>query len=253
MSNQEQDNIAFDAMNQATTGQHDALEVGQDEGTGVQEDSTIDWEAQAKYHQSEKDKLYAENQELKKEGSEGKQIMEFLNSRPDLAQTVLNAANGQSSVQNKPVALKPDEFDPWEAYNDPSSKSYQYRMQEMQETINGAVDQAVGGLQVQQGRTNLRADLASRGLNDEQMESFFEFADKHPSEYGLDNVLKMWNAVSNPAQESGRENPLDKIRETQASPQAAGVFQGQQPGRKSEDEKMWEGVLNSTRVGNKIP
>ena len=40
-------------------------EVGQDEGTETQESSTTDWEAQAKYHQSEKDKLYAENQNLK--------------------------------------------------------------------------------------------------------------------------------------------------------------------------------------------
>ena len=126
-------------------------------------------------------------------------------------------------------------------------------MQEMQETINGAVEQAVGGLQAQQGRTNLRADLASKGLNEQQMESFFEFADKHPSEYGLDNVLKMWQAVSQPTQGGERENPLDKIRQTQSSPQAAGVLQGQQPERKSEDEAMWESVLNSTRVGNKIP
>ena len=61
MSNNEQDNIAFDAVNQAT-GQQNVLEVGQDEGTEVQEDSTTDWESQAKYHQSEKDKLFARNQ-----------------------------------------------------------------------------------------------------------------------------------------------------------------------------------------------
>ena len=248
MSNQEQDNIAFDAMNQAT-GQQNALEVGQDEGTEVQEDSTTDWEAQAKYHQSEKDKLFARNQELEQYEKIGK----FLESRPDVAQTVLNEVSGQPKAQVERVALKPDEFDPWEAYNDPSSKSYKYRMQEMQETINGAVDQAVGGLQAQQGRTNLRADLANKGLNEQQMESFFEFADKHPSEYGLDNVLKMWQAVSQPTQGGERENPLDKIRQTQSAPQAAGVLQGQQPERKSEDEAMWEGVLNSTRVGNKIP
>ena len=63
----------------------------------------------------------------------------------------------------------------------------------------------------------------------------------------------MWQAVSQPAQEGERENPLDKIRQTQSAPQAAGVLQGQQPERKSEDEAMWESVLNSTRVGNKIP
>ena len=248
MSNQEQDNIAFDTMNQET-GQQNALEVGQDEGTEAQESSTTDWEAQAKYHQSEKDKLYARNQELEQYEKIGK----FLESRPDVAQKVLNEVSGQPAAQEQRIALKPDEFDPWEAYNDPSSKSYKYRMQEMQETINGAVDKAVGGIQAQQGRTNLRADLANKGLNEQQMESFFEFADKHPSEYGLDNVLKMWQAVSQPTQGGERENPLDKIRQTQASPQAAGVLQGQQPERKSEDEAMWEGVLNSTRVGNKIP
>jgi len=248
MSN-EQDNIAFDAMNQATTGQQDALGVGQDEGTEAEESSTTDWEAQAKYHQSEKDKLYARNQELEQYEKIGK----FLESRPDVAQTVLNEVSGQPSPKEERVALKPDEFDPWEAYNDPSSKSYKFRMQEMQETINGAVDKAVGGLQAQQGRTNLRADLANKGLNNEQMDSFFEFADKHPSEYGLDNVLKMWQAVSQPTQGGERENPLDKIRQTQSAPQAAGVLQGQQPERKSEDESMWEGVLNSTRVGNRIP
>ena len=246
MSN-EQDNIAFDAMNQET-GQQNVLEVGQDEGTEAQGDSTTDWEAQAKYHQSEKDKLFARNQELEQYEKVGK----FLESRPDLVNQIASEA-GQPSTQKPRVSLKADEFDPWEAYNDPSSASYKFRMQEMQETINGAVEQAVGGIQAQQGRSNLRVDLASRGLNEQQMESFFEFADKHPSEYGLDNVLKMWEAVSQPTQGGERENPLDKIRQTQASPQAAGVLQGQQPERKNEDEKMWEGVLNSTRVGNRIP
>ena len=248
MSNQEQDNIAFDAMNQATTGQHDALEVGQDEGTEAQESSTTDWEAQAKYHQSEKDKLFARNQELEQYEKIGK----FLESRPDVAQKVLNEVSGQPEPQEKRVTLKSDEFDPWEAYNDPSSKSYQFRMQEMQETINGAVEQAVGGIQAQQGRTNLRSDLASRGLSEEQMDSFFEFADKHPSEYGLDNVLKMWQAVSQ-TPETQVENPLDKVRQTQANPQSAGVLQGQQPKRKSEEDKMFEDVLNASKFGSRLP
>jgi len=186
MSN-EQDNIAFDAMNQAT-GQQNALEVGQDEGTEAQENSTTDWEAQAKYHQSEKDKLFARNQELEQYEKIGK----FLESRPDVAQTVLNEVSGQPKAQEQHVALKPDEFDPWEAYNDPSSKSYKFRMQEMQQTINGAVEKAVGGIEAQQGRTNLRSDLVSKGLSENDIDSFFDFADKHPSEYGLENVIKMW-------------------------------------------------------------
>ena len=125
-------------------------------------------------------------------------------------------------------------------------------MQEMQETIDSAVGNAVGGIQAQQGRTNLRSDLASRGLDDQQIESFFEFADKHPSEYGLDNVLKMWQAVSQ-SPNTQTENPLEKIRQTQANPQSAGVLQGQQPKRKSEEDKMFEDVINAGGFGNRLP
>ena len=214
-------------------------EVGQDEGTNNKESSTQDWEAQAKYHQSEKDKLFTENQQLKQYEKIGK----FLESRPDLVNTIVSEA-GQPNTQEKRVALKPDEFDPWEAYNDPSSASYKFRMQEMQDTINGAVDQAVGGIKAQQGRSNLRADLANKGLSEQDQESFFEFADKHPSEYGLDNVLKMWRAVSQ-SPETITDNPLDQIRQNQANPTAAGVLQGQQPEKKSEADELWKQVMNA--------
>ena len=223
----EQDIVASVIDNQ-NDGQVDLMGVGQDEGTNNEESSTQDWEAQAKYHQSEKDKLYAENQQLKQ------YVGKFMESRET------------DNPKNEPerVTLKSDEFDPWEAYNDPSSKSYKFRMQEMQETINGAVDQAVGGIKAQQGRSNLHSDLVSKGLNEEQINSFFEFADKHPSEYGLDNVLKMWQAVSQ-APNTVTENPLDQIRQNQNNPTSAGVLQGQQPQKKSEDDQIWEAVKNA--------
>ena len=204
-------------------GQLDA-EVGQDEGTETQENSTTDWEAQAKYHQSEKDKLYSENQELKQYEKIGK----FLESRPDLVQNLMSEVSGQPNTQPQRVTLTADEFDPWEAYNDPSSKSYKFRMQEMQETINGAVEKATSGIKAEQGRTNLHSELTAKGLDENEINNFFEFADKHPSEYGLDNVLKMWRAVSQ-SPETVTENPLDQIRQNQANPQPAGVLQGSQP------------------------
>tara|TARA_A100001515_G_scaffold108960_1_gene89870 strand:- start:300 stop:1019 length:720 start_codon:yes stop_codon:yes gene_type:complete len=222
-------------------GQTNEAGVGQDEGTIHEESSSQDWESQAKYHQSEKDKLYAENQQLKQYEKVGK----FLESRPDLVENLMSEVNGQPK---QPVIEKPEEFDPWEAYNDPSSASYKFRMQEMQNAIDGAVDEAVSGIQVQQGKTNLRAQLSSRGLDDAQINNFFEFAERHPSEYGLDNVLKMWQAVTQAPQES-RENPLNKVRQNQTTPTSAGVLQGQQPVRKNDLDVMWEGIKNS---GDKI-
>ena len=57
--------------------------VGQDEG-GQQQEGSSDWQSQAKYFQSEKDKLYAENQSLKKYEQVGK----FLESRPDVVENI---------------------------------------------------------------------------------------------------------------------------------------------------------------------
>ena len=210
-------------------------EVGQDEGTNNEESSTTDWEAQAKYHQSEKDKLYAENQQIKAK------VQEFLDSRK----------SEQPSAPEK-IVLKPDEFDPWEAYNDPSSASYKFRMQDMQQAIDSGINQAVGGLKAEQGRTNLRSELTNHGLTAEEQDSFFDFADKHPSEYGLENVVKMWRAVSQDPK-TQTENPLDQIRQNQANPTSAGVLQGQQPKRKSADEQMYDDVINAGGFGNKLP
>ena len=89
----------------------------------------------------------------------------------------------------------------------------------------------------------------AKGLNEEEVNSFFEFADKHPSEYGLDNVLKMWRAVSQ-SPEIVTENPLDQIRQNQANPQAAGVLQGQQPEKKSDADQMWDQVMKAGKRSN---
>jgi hypothetical protein len=89
--------------------------------------------------------------------------------------------------------------------------------------------------------SKLQADLSARGLNPQEIASFVEFADRHPASYGIDNVLKMWRSiVSEPA--TANNANLDQVREIQSTPQA-GVLQGQQPERKSESDKMWDGIV----------
>ena len=210
--------------------------VGQDEGGA----SEVNWEEQAKYFQSEKDKLYSENQSLKQYEEVGK----FLESRPDIVQNIEQQVSGQPEQQQ--VTLKPDEFDPWEAYNDPTSKSYQFRTQEMQGAINSAVSEATQGIKKQNGRTALTGKLQAKGLNEDQIKSFYAFADKHPSEYGLENVLKMWQAVTTSSATHG-ESPLDQVRNVQSQPQQiGGVLQGQKPQTpKSDSDEMWAGIMQA--------
>jgi len=223
--------------------------VGQDEATQQQE-SGSDWESQAKYFQSEKDKLHTENQKLK----QYEQVGQMLESRPDIVQAVSGMLQGgQPAQQEQRIELSKDEFDPWEAYNDPSSKSYQFRQQELQDTINQAVssqvDAQVGDVKKEVGMNKLQTELANKGLNAEQITSFMDFASKNPAEYGIDGAINMWQAVTQkPTEGESKESPLDAIRQNQAVPQQAGVLNGQQPVKKDDKDSMWESI---TKAGSR--
>lgn len=215
--------------------------VGQDETTQQQE-SGSDWESQAKYFQSEKDKLQAENQKLK----QYEQVGQMLESRPDIVNTISGMVQGGQPAPEARVELSKDEFDPWEAYNDPSSKSYKFRQQELQDTINNAVQTQVGDVKKEVGMSKLQTELANKGLNPEQITSFMDFASKNPAEYGIDGAINMWQSVTQPKAEAGNNNnPLDAIRQNQAVPQQAGILNGEQPAKKDDKEEMWSNIVKA--------
>ena len=220
--------------------------VGQDENQTQDDGASTDWESQAKYFQSEKDKLHTENQKLKDYEKVGK----LLESRPDIVNTISGMVQGGQPAQTEKVSLDKDEFDPWEAYNDPASKSYKFRQQELQESINTVVEGQMAGVQKQVGMNELKSQLASKGLNDTEINSFVDFASKNPAEYGVDGAINMWKSVTGEPAQDDNGNPLDAIRQNQAVPQQAGVLSGEQPVRKSEHDEMWEGIIKAGSRAN---
>ena len=217
--------------------------VGQDESVDTQEHSG-NWEEQAKYFQSEKDKLNVENSQLK----QYEKIGRLLESRPDIANAVAGMiqSGGGQLAGPEPIALDKDEFDPWEAYNDPQSKSYKFRQQELQQSINGAVNQQMQGLKKNQGVMQLQGELQQRGLNPAEVDSFMKFAAQNPAEYGVDGAIKMWRAVAESEASNQVENPLDDIRQTQENPAVGGVLQGQQPqAPKNDKDAMWDSIMKA--------
>ena len=217
--------------------------VGQDEGQTFDENSEQNWEEQAKYFQSEKDKLSNENQNLKKYEAIGN----LLKSRPDIANTVaamVQGGNGQP-VGPQRIELDKDDFDPWEAYNDPKSKSYKFRQQELQDSIGQAVNQRMAGVMKNQGIQQLKGNLLQQGLTPAEVDSFMDFAAKNPAEYGVEGAVKMWRAMMNDGQGTVTDNPLDNVRQTQATPTPGGVLQGQQPQAKSEKDGMWDSIVSA--------
>ena len=213
--------------------------VGQDENQTQGESQ--DWESQAKYFQSEKDKLHTENQKLK----QYEQVGKMLESRPDIVNTISGMVQGGQPAEPTRVALDKDEFDPWEAYNDPASKSYKFRQQELQDSINQAVSSQVGEVQKEVGMSKLQNELAAKGLNADEINSFIDFASKNPADYGVDGAINMWKSVTQQPEEGNTNNPLDAVRQNQAVPQQAGVLTGEQPVRSDEKDDMWKGILNA--------
>ena len=224
--------------------------VGQD-GMDNSQESSGNWEDQAKYFQSEKDKLAAENSKLK----QYEKIGQLLESRPDITNAVAGMIQGQGQPQApEKVVLDKDEFDPWEAYNDPQSKSYMFRQQELQDSINGAVNQQMQGLQRNQGEIQLKTELQQRGLGPEEVDSFMKFAAQNPAEYGVDGAIKMWQSVNSGQTDANDvSNPLDKVRQNQQVPTSTGILQGEQPRRTSDDDTIWKGIMGANKVGSKLP
>ena len=224
--------------------------VGQDEAVNTQ-DSSTNWEEQAKYFQSEKDKIAAENSKLQ----QYEKIGHLLESRPDIANAVAGMVQGAPSGQPAAptrVTLEKDEFDPWEAYNDPQSKSYKFRQQELQDSISGAVNQQMQGLQRNQGEMQLKTELQQRGLSPAEVDSFMNFAAQNPAEYGVDGAIKMWRAVGESETTSNQvPNPLDDVRNTQGNPAQGGVLQGQQPqAPKNDEDSMWDSIMKAGKRSN---
>ena len=159
--------------------------------------------------------------------------------------------SGQPAQAEK-VVLEKDEFDPWEAYNDPSSKSYKFRQQELQDSINDEVQGQMAGVQKEVGMNKLQNELANRGLSSEEINSFVDFANKNPADYGVDGAINMWRSVTQQPGQQG-DNPLDAVRQNQSVPQQAGILNGEQPRRTSDDDDMWKGIVGASKVGNKLP
>jgi len=238
------------AINNDSGNQVTGLSEGNKEEGQNSNQNPENWEEQAKYFQGEKDKLYQENQRLQ----DYKKIGEFLESRPDITQVVTNMAQGNQGGQpqdNQRITLDKDEFDPWEAYNKPSSKSYQYRMQEMSDVVQSTVSEQVQGVAAAQGIQTLKTELEKRGLDDSQINDFMQFASKNPAECGIDGVLNMWQSVkgneneSDPSNQSAASKPLDQVRETQNNPAYGGLLGGETPSVKSDKDEMWKGIINA--------
>lgn len=217
------------------------------------QEKDTDWEKSAKYFQSEKDKLYAENLKIKESVQKYESLGKFIEERPDIQKYIKNALDGNENPQPVEQLAVPEEFDPWEAYNDPNSESFKYRTATEQANIENAVVQSQkqleGKIAAQNKMQEFDNELSQQGLDANDKQAFYNFANTPLTELGTDTLVKMWRATDsrvNTPQNSSGPREFEAVRKTQAEPTPVGVLQGEQPPTPNLDDEIWNRIVNAT-------
>lgn len=223
--------------NQVTLESSETPNINQEPQGEQQTQEPQNWEASAKYFQSEKDKLFAENQQLQQ------QLNQVGQPQP------------QEDVKEEPKTLAPPEdFDPWDAYNDPNSSSFKFRTSQEQANIENAVsgvrNELVGQYKQQQQLSEFDKELGGLGLNEQDKKSFYEFANTPVAEMKTDQLVSMWRATSQQSQPTQGVDPsIQATQRTQSAPGGAGILQGGTPQapKVNETDAAWESVMNAAK------
>ena len=216
---------------------------GQQEGT-LEGNESMNWEKEAKKFQSMYDRAEADKKHL----SQYKPLINLLEQRPDLVETLRDNIVGNKGV-NKPTEaqqLNEDEFNPWDAYNKPGSSSYEMRVKQEEARINNAVNNAMRGQEQKQFISNTMNKLESDfGMNKDEVQEFMRFAQQPKDNVPLDNLVKLYKMNKGEYKE-----PVIQKPDTSNQARTAGVLQGGSVPTKSEQDGMWDQILNAASSGS---
>ena len=215
----------------------------QQEGT-LERNEDMNWEKEAKKFQSMHDRVLADKKHLE----QYKPLINLLEQRPDLVETLRDSIVGKPGEDKKTEALQlnEDEFNPWDAYNKPGSPSYEYRVREEEARINNAVGNAIRGQEQKQFLNDTVSSLKSEYQMDEgEVQEFMNFAQQPKDSVPLENLVKLFKMNKGEYKE-----PTIKKPDTTNQARTAGVLQGGSVPTKSEQDRMWDSILSVAQRGS---
>ena len=163
----------------------------------------------------------------------------------------LKSQNVAQQQQTEQPALTEDEFNPWDAYYKPNSPSYKMRVQNEQSLVHSVLDKEIQRIEGNMSANNTRNELRQvHNMNDNDIDEFMSFVSQPKDKVPVSALVKLWRDTSG---RSGNPPNVAIPQTRQQAPRTAGTQNSQTPARKSEESKIWENVLNSTGVTNKLP
>ena len=194
------------------------------------------------------DKTQAENDKLKRLEPLG----DLLESRPDLVDVLQKNLNGlpqqQQPQQQAQQGLPAEDFNPWDAYYNPESPSFKFRMNQDVNMMQNVVQNALGEQKRQMTEeityNNTVNELRNTyKMSDGDINEFMGFVTQPKEQVGLSNLVKLYRDVN---KKGNAPETAEAVKAAQSQPRTAGVLQGGAPSSpKSEENKMWDGIMNA--------
>jgi hypothetical protein len=207
-----------------------------------------EWEVEARKFQSMYDKSTAENEKLRKFEPLG----QLLEQRPDLVNMLQENINApqqpQQQQQQGQPALKPEDFNPWDAYYSPESPSFKFRLnQEMQlakDVVDNAMAQQKRQMQEEITYNNTVNELRNTyKFSDGDVQEFMGFVTQPKESVGLSNLVKLFRDVKI---KGNAPETAQAVQNAQQQPRTAGVLQGGAPSSpKSTENQVWDNIVNA--------
>ena len=207
-----------------------------------------EWEIEARKFQSMYDRTQAENDKLKRLEPLG----DLLESRPDLVEVLQKNLNGQPQQQQPQQqaqqGLPAEDFNPWDAYYNPESPSFKFRMNQDVQMMNNVVTNALGEQKRQMTEeityNNTVNELRNTyKMSDGDINEFMGFVTQPKEHVGLSNLVKLYRDVN---KKGNAPDTAEAVKAAQSQPRTAGVLQGGAPSSpKSEENQVWDNIVNA--------
>ena len=235
-----QEKIQTETLEGSETSENDNLSEPQH-----QEDLSSDevvQEDDARKFQSMYDKAEAELGKLRP-------VAKLFQDNPELVDVVRNhLTGGKGQDEGQQVKLTQEEFNPWDAYTNPNSESYQMRQQEIDNAVSDRMGRYMKRLEQQRQVDNLTFKVQSDyKLSNDEAAQFVDFVTQPKENLPLDTLFKVWRGKRPGATKA--ENDIESVKKTQTKPKTAGIIQGGQPPQPSEMDSMWNNILNAGNNG----
>ena len=170
-------------------------------------------------------------------------VAQLFQDNPGLVDVVKDHLTGGKG-QDREVQIEEGEFNPWDAYTNPNSKSYALRQKEIDDAVSSRMGDYMSRLEAQRqvDSLKLRAQTEYK-MSETDANEFVDFVTKPKEQLPLETLFNVWNTNKNGMPQVNQN--IESVKRAQQRPKSAGLVQGGQPPKKSDEDNMWSNIMKA--------